>query len=79
MCELCYACAHWHTRFGGGGEGKNCSPLVLKFFGQSAYDSGKSTWDKLLFIESDFDNTTKRSILKSLNGSVANVLSAGNC
>ena len=49
------------------------------FSGKSAYDSGKSTWDKLLFIESGFYNTTKRSILKSFNGSAANLLSAGNC
>ena len=57
-----------HRRTSRGGEG-GCSPPVLKIFGQNAYDSGKSTWDKL-FIESSFYNTTKWSILKRLNGSV---------
>ena len=44
-----------------GERGKGCSPRVFKIFGQNAYDSGKSNWDKL-FIECSFYNTTKRSI-----------------
>ena len=59
------------------GEG-TAAPPVLTLFGQSAYDSGKSTWYKL-FIESASYNMTKQSILKSFNGSAANLLSAGNC
>ena len=69
-----------HRRTGRGGEG-GCSPPVpvLKNFGQNAYDSGKSTWDKF-FIESSFYNTTKWSILKRLNGSVCcRSLDAGIC
>ena len=62
---------------GGAGEGTAALP-VLTFFGQGAYDSGKNTWDKLL-IESGSYNMTKQSILKSFNGSAANLLSAGNC
>ena len=59
------------------GEGTATAP-VLRFFGQSAYDSGKRPWYKL-FIESGSYNMTKQSILKSFNGSAANLLSAGNC
>ena len=62
-----------------GGARGAAAPPVLKIFGQNAYDSGKSTWDKL-FIESSFYNTTKWSILKRLNGSVCcRVLDAGIC
>ena len=52
-----------------GGTRGAAAPPVMNSFGQNAYDSGKSTWDKL-FIESSFYNTTKWSILKRLNGSV---------
>ena len=62
-----------------GGTRGAAAPPVLKIFGQNAYDSGKSTWDKL-FIESSFYNTTKWSILKRLNGSVCcRALDAGIC
>ena len=62
-----------------GGTRGAAAPPVLKIFGQNAYDSGKSTWDKL-FIESSFYNTTKWSILKRLNGSVCcRSLDAGIC
>ena len=62
-----------------GGARGAAAPPVLKIFGQNAYDSGKSTWDKL-FIESSFYNTTKWSILKRLNGSVCcRSLDAGIC
>ena len=74
------------VRAGGGGGGRargasegGCSPPSLKIFGQNAYDSGKSTSDKL-FIESSFYNTTKWSLLKRLNGSVrCRSLDAGIC
>ena len=52
-----------------GGARGAAAPPVMNSFGQNAYDSGKSTWDKL-FIESSFYNTTKWSILKRLNDSV---------
>ena len=41
------------ARAGGGGGLQPPPPSVLKIFGQNAYDSSKSTWDKL-FIESGF-------------------------
>ena len=62
-----------------GGARGAAAPPVLKIFGQNAYDSGKSTWNKL-FIESSFYNTAKWSILKRLNGSVCcRSLDAGIC
>ena len=63
-----------------GGEGGVAGPPapVLKNFGKSAHDSGKSTWDKL-FIESGFYYPTKRSILRRFNGFAANLLIADNC
>ena len=51
---------------------------LLEIFGKNPCDSGKGTWDKL-FIESDFYNTTKQFILKSSNGSAANLQVLGNC
>ena len=68
-----------HIDVRAGGARGAAAPPVLKIFGQNAYDSGKSTWDKL-FIESSFYNTTKWSILKRLNGSVCcRSLDAGIC
>ena len=60
---------------GGGGA---AAPLVLKLFGQNAYDADEITWDKL-FIESSFYNTTKRPILKRFNGSAADLPIASIC
>lgn len=62
----------------GGWGGCSPYPSVLKIFEQNACDLGKSTWDKL-FIEYGFYNTTKRSILKSFNGSAVNLPIASNC
>ena len=69
-----HQCVHRHT---GKGAGGTAGPPVLEIFGQNTYDLGKSTWDKL-FIESSSYNMTKWSILKTFNGSAANLLIAGN-
>jgi len=53
-------------------------PPLLNNFGQNAYASGKSSWDKLV-LESGLSNTAKGSNLKSYNGSAAaNLPIAGN-
>ena len=47
-----------HIGVRAGGARGAAAPPVLKLFEQNAYDSGKSTWDKLC-TESSFYNTTK--------------------
>ena len=54
------------------GRGKTAALPILEIHGKNPFHSRKGTWDKL-FIESYFYNTTKQSILKSFNGSAANL------